>query len=73
MFVALTAPYMHDGRFDSLKEVLDHYQSGVKWSANLDRRLLANFNNTDLPLNENEKRAILVFLDALTAKQFLDE
>jgi cytochrome c peroxidase len=27
--IALTAPYMHDGRFATLREVLDHYNSGL--------------------------------------------
>jgi cytochrome c peroxidase len=33
--VALTAPYMHDGRFNTLEEVVEHYNSGVKPSKNL--------------------------------------
>jgi cytochrome c peroxidase len=33
--VALTAPYMHDGRFKTLEEVLDHYDSGIKNSSTL--------------------------------------
>ena len=34
--VAITAPYMHDGRFQTLEEVVEHYSSGVKRSATLD-------------------------------------
>ncbi len=30
-----SAPYMHDGRFATLREVIDHYDSGIKMSANL--------------------------------------
>lgn len=37
--VELTGPYMHDGRFTSLQEVLEHYNSGVKRAANLDTEL----------------------------------
>lgn len=37
--VGLTAPYMHDGRFNTLEEVIDHYSHGIKPSKNLDFRL----------------------------------
>ena len=37
--VGLTAPYMHDGRFESLAEVIEHYNSGIKSHPNLDYRL----------------------------------
>lgn len=37
--VALTEPYMHDGRFASLEEVIDHYDHGVQPHPNLDYRL----------------------------------
>ena len=34
--MALTAPYMHDGRFKTLEEVIDHYSSGIKPNRALD-------------------------------------
>ncbi|MCG3166870.1 MAG: hypothetical protein POELPBGB_02653 [Bacteroidia bacterium] len=37
--VAVTAPYMHDGRFTTLEQVIDHYDTGVKKHRNLDYRL----------------------------------
>jgi cytochrome c peroxidase len=37
--VALTAPYMHDGRFATLEEVIEHYNSGIKAHPNLDWNL----------------------------------
>ncbi len=37
--VDLTAPYMHDGRFDTLEKVIDHYSKGVKPHPNLDIKL----------------------------------
>ena len=37
--VAVTAPYMHDGRFISLEDVIEHYNTGVKKHRNLDYRL----------------------------------
>jgi cytochrome c peroxidase len=37
--IAYTAPYMHDGRFKTLEEVVEHYNSGVYAHENLDLRL----------------------------------
>ncbi|NNC93975.1 MAG: cytochrome-c peroxidase [Chitinophagales bacterium] len=42
--VALTGPYMHDGRFETLEEVVDHYNDGVQPHENLDWRLLEGGN-----------------------------
>jgi cytochrome c peroxidase len=39
--IELTAPYMHDGRFANLAEVIEHYNSGVEAHPNLDNRLRA--------------------------------
>jgi cytochrome c peroxidase len=65
--VALTAPYMHDGRFESLEEVLDHYSTGISDSENLDERLKASDGSAvrfDIPVSE--KRAIIAFLGSMT-------
>lgn len=70
--VAITGPYMHDGRFDLLEEVLDHYQSGIHLSATLDDKLIGENGKTGLPLRESEKEEILAFLKALTDRQFLN-
>ena len=43
--VALTAPYMHDGRFQTLEEVVEHYNSGVKAHPQLDWRMI-NFSQS---------------------------
>ncbi|MEO7989629.1 MAG: cytochrome c peroxidase [Chryseolinea sp.] len=65
--VALTAPYMHDGRFASLDSVIEHYSTGLEDNANLDFRLRGN---TGAPLrlniSQNDKRAIIAFLNTLT-------
>jgi cytochrome c peroxidase len=65
--VALTAPYMHDGRFATLNEVLDHYSHGIANSSNLDERLKGS---DHLPLQMNisdqEKSAMVAFLGTLT-------
>lgn len=69
--VALTAPYMHDGRFATLEEVLNHYTHDVKLSPNLDINLEIKHKQGGLDLNEEEKQAIIAFLEALTDTTFL--
>ncbi len=63
--VALTAPYMHDGRFATLEEVIDHYSTGVKRSATLDPNL-AKHPEGGLHLSEADKKALVAFLKSLT-------
>ncbi len=65
--VAVRAPFMHDGRFATLREVIDHYDSGVRDSANLSP-VLRGPDGTPRRLNltEAEKLALLAFLGALT-------
>jgi cytochrome c peroxidase len=67
--VALTAPYMHDGRFKSLAEVVEHYATGVKRSATLDPNL-AKHPDGGVPLSAADKRALVAFLRTLTDAQF---
>jgi cytochrome c peroxidase len=63
--IALTAPYMHDGRFATLEEVLDHYSTGVKRTDTLDPNL-AKHPDGGLRLTAEEKRCVLAFLKTLT-------
>jgi cytochrome c peroxidase len=65
--VALTAPYMHDGRFKTLDEVIEHYVSGVKRSATLDPNL-AKHPDGGVHLTAADKKALVAFLKTLTAK-----
>lgn len=67
--IALTAPYMHDGRFKSLAEVLDHYSEGVQRTDTLDPNL-AKHPDGGLHLNAEDKRALIAFLNTLTDKAF---
>lgn len=67
--VAATAPYMHDGRFDTLEEVVEHYSSGVKRSDTLDPNL-AKHPIGGLPLSAEDKNALVAFLKTLTDEQF---
>ena len=51
--IALSAPYMHDGRFSTLREVIDHYDHDIKASPDLDS-LLRDTNNNPLRMNLSE-------------------
>ena len=68
--IALTAPYMHDGRFQTLEEVVDHYNSGLHRSPTLDPNL-AKHPQEGLGLETAEKAALVAFLKSLTDPQFL--
>ncbi|WP_127140829.1 cytochrome-c peroxidase [Flagellimonas marinaquae] len=70
--VALTAPYMHDGRFGSLESVLNFYQNGVQDSPTLDP-LLKNGDTLGIPLTNNEKQALIAFLKTLTDEEFIND
>lgn len=68
--IALTAPYMHDGRFRTLEQVLEHYNSDTLFSKpNLDVLIQKGSNErfgSSLGLTESEKKAIIRFLHMLT-------
>ena len=68
--VALTAPYMHDGRFKTLEEVLDFYSSGVHSSANVDPAM-ASAHRGGVHLSELEKKQIIAFLNTFTDSVFI--
>ena len=71
--VALTAPYMHDGRFATLEEVLDHYveHSGRYRGPNVAPEVAAA---PTLPtLTQNEKADIIAFLHALTDTSYFNK
>ncbi|HEY0551183.1 MAG TPA: MbnP family protein [Verrucomicrobiae bacterium] len=70
--VEVTAPYMHDGRFATLEEVVEHYSTGVKRSDTLDPNL-AKHPDGGVRLNETDKRALVVFLKTLTDGRFKPE
>lgn len=59
--VELTYPYMHDGRFYNLSQVLDHYSTGIQQSTTLDPSL-----QNGIPLTSSEKTALIAFLKTLT-------
>lgn len=63
--IELTAPYMHDGRFATLAEVIDHYDHGLKASATLDPAL-EQTREKGLMLSETDKADLIAFLKTLT-------
>ncbi len=66
--IGSTAPYMHDGRFKTLQEVIDHYDEGVTGN-NIDGRLRDETGkNQRLNLSGEEKRQLESFLLTLTDK-----
>jgi cytochrome c peroxidase len=65
--VAVTAPYMHDGRLATLADVVEHYRRGVQPHPNLDRRLMGpDGTPRRLDLTDAEARALVAFLRTLT-------
>jgi cytochrome c peroxidase len=70
--IAVTAPYMHDGRFRSLMRVVDHYNSGIRTSATTDQALM-NTQQTGLLLTTTDKQDIVNFLRTLTDDVYLNK
>jgi len=77
--IAVTAPYMHDGRFETLEQVLDHYNVGVRRSSTLSRLIIEASNNPIQPgqpirlgLTPQEKEDIIAFLHTMTDETFLN-
>ncbi|SRR5690554_3705689 len=62
---AISPPYMHDGRFETLEEVLDHYNSGGHRQPNTDPLI------RPLGLTEKQKQQVIAFVKTLTDTAFL--
>lgn len=69
--IALTAPYMHDGRFETLEEVIDHYNNGLHYADNLPPHLEITM-GTGLMLDTFERRDLINFLKTLTDYTYLE-
>ena len=76
--IALTAPYMHDGRFTTLEQVVSHYNSGINPSETLSPLIMEanNIDNKDgslgLNLTNKEQQALVAFLHTLTDEEFVN-
>jgi cytochrome c peroxidase len=64
--IEFTYPYMHDGRFKKLQDVLHHYTSGIRPEGTVSKKL-----ENPIVLSSNEKVDLLSFLLCLTDKEFL--
>lgn len=71
--VALTAPYMHDGRFNTLMEVVNQYNNAIQPHASLDHNLKEGNTPKRMNLNEIEKEALVAFLGTLTDYSFIQD
>ncbi len=77
--IALTGPYMHDGRFSTLVEVVDHYNEGIQNHPSLDWRLRSFNQDTgeseplQLNLDDFEKKALVSFLKTLTDEDYVND
>lgn len=71
--IALTGPYMHDGRFETLLEVVEHYDNGVQGGPATDPRLMPGGQPQNLGLTTPEKAAIVAFLETLTDEVIMDD
>jgi cytochrome c peroxidase len=64
--VMMSYPYLHDGRFKTIRQVLDHYTNGVVQSTTLDREF-----RKPMALTDREKTDLVAFLQTLTDIEFL--
>jgi cytochrome c peroxidase len=75
--VMLTAPYMHDGRFATIDEVIAHYSTGVQPHANLDMRLTLEGVTGGTPahqgFSESQAAALKAFLATLTDEALIND
>lgn len=72
--IALRAPYMHDGRFDTLEEVIDHYSDGVEAHPNLGVPLgVAGGVGPQVNMTDEEKEALVAFLRTLSDEEMVED
>ena len=68
--LAFTAPYMHDGRFETLDDVINHYSEGLKNSPTIDP-LMKKVSQGGVQLTPQEKHDLKAFLLTLTDQDFI--
>ena len=72
--VALRAPYMHDGRFANLEEVIDHYSEGIQPNPNLGAPFgVSNGEATRINMSPAQKSALVAFLNTLTDMDMVND
>lgn len=68
--IELTGPYMHDGRFKTLEEVIDFYSEGIIWSPYV-HPLMHHTNDGGIQLTASEKTDLIAFIKTLKDETFL--
>lgn len=68
--IEVTSPYMHNARFETLRQVLDHYTDGVTEQVTIDPKVFAD-GKPVIALTSDEKEKIIAFLKTLTDPGFL--
>ena len=71
--IAVTAPYMHGGRFTTLEEVVDHYDNALVSSTTIDPALEYTRTNGGLMLTQQDKDDLVAFLKTLTDETMLTD
>ena len=66
-----TGPFMHDGRFETIEEVVNFYSNDVKWSSTIDP-LMKKVEQGGIQLNDDEKESLMAFLKTLTDTTFIN-
>jgi len=68
--IELTGPYMHDGRFKTLEEVIDFYSQGIIWSPYV-HPLMHHAYDGGIQLTPSEKSDLIAFIKTLRDETFL--
>jgi cytochrome c peroxidase len=68
--IEFTAPYMHDGRYATLEEVIDFYSEGLNYSPTVDP-LMKNVHQGGIRLTEKEKQDLIAFLKTFSDTSYL--
>ena len=69
--IEFTSPYMHDGRFKTLEEVIDFYSENLQFSETVDP-LMKKINQGGVRLSSQERRDLIAFLKTLTDTEFIE-
>lgn len=68
--IMLTAPYMHDGRFENIQDVVNHYSNSIKFAHSLSPLLQNDVGG--MALSNDEKQNLIIFLETLTDYEFVN-
>jgi len=69
--IEFTAPYMHDGRYETLEDVMDFYSKGVIWSPTIDP-LMKKVSQGGVQLNDQDKVNLIAFLKTLSDTSYIN-